>query len=149
MTMMKVAAPGNKLLSPGRLRMTLGPATTVGVTDMRLLAAPAPVLLLAVIEQAYVTPFIRPVTVRVAVSALGPALALTVGFPAAVQVPLYPVIGVPPLLTEGVKVSVALPGPGVASIIVGAEGGPVLGVTDAAPLAAPVPALLLAVTAQV
>ena len=71
--------PGLALVIPGAPGSPAG-----GVTETLLLPVPLPDALLATTEQSYATPPISPVTVMEV--ALGPALAVIVGRPAAVQV---------------------------------------------------------------
>lgn len=96
---------------------------TSGVTGVLVLATLTPPPELAVTTQLYAVPPTRPVTVIDV--AVGPAVAVTVGLPAAVQVAVYSVIGEPPLLLGAVMFSVTLLGPAVLEVRVGADGGPI------------------------
>ena len=121
------------------------PGTVAGVTLFEAAdCALDPIALVATTRKVYAVPFVRPVTMCVV--AVVPALLSTP--PAGVEVTVYPVIALPPLLTGGVKLTLACAFPPVAVTEVGAP-GTVAGVTlfDAADGALE-PAALVATTVK-
>ena len=97
---------------------------------------------MAVTEQLYAVPLLRPVTLI----GLAAPVAVRVA-PPPVQDTVYPVIGEPPSEAGAVKAIEALPLPAVAVPMVGAPGAP-RGVALTADDAAPAPAELVAATVQ-
>jgi hypothetical protein len=108
-----------------------------GVTGTVPDEALAPAAFVAVTEHRYVVLFASPETVT------GEVAPVPVS-PPGLQVAVKPVIGLP-FAGPGVKLIVALPLPGAAVPMVGAD-GTVNGVTATVPEAGPVPAALVAVT---
>ena len=136
------------VVSPGVAVTPVGaPGTTLGVTALEAPeAGPVPDELAAVTLKVYCVPAVRPV--MVCVSAVVPPLESEPATGLAVTV--YPVTAVPPFAAGAVKLTLTDVAPKTVAVhIVGAPGTR-LGVTALeAPEAGPVPAALVAVTANV
>src|SRR5512141_387476 len=95
------------------------PGAVAGVTELLGAdAMPAPAILLATTVNVYAVPLVKPVTIWL--NPVVPAL-LSVP-PAGLEVTVYPVMALPPLLAGAVKVTVACALPAVAVPMVGALG---------------------------
>ena len=119
------------------------PGVVAGVTALLALdALPVPTAFVAVTVKVYAVPFVRPVTV------IGELPPVPVN-PPGLEVTVYEVIALPPLLAGGVNETVTCPLPLTPETLVGAP-GVVAGTTELLVAdALPVPAALVAVTVNV
>jgi hypothetical protein len=117
--------------------------TVIGVTELLALEELlVPIPFVAVIENVYAVPLVRPVMI------IGDPLLVAVS-PPTLDVAVYEVMAEPPLFVGGVKVTVAWPLPAVAVPMVGAS-GVVAGMTALLVFdVALVPILFMAVTVNV